>query len=144
MGGNVEEQAKMLDVVVWGTPGSRSDLTELGNLLIGTPSGRMVPLQTVATVAIRPEPTAITHDDVLRDVEVAAKVTGDPGAAADAVKQRLATVPMPYEYHAEGFSNAATAQSGLLRALGYTAAALIRIFLLLQAAVARFPPPHLF
>ena len=134
--GNLYEQSKIFDVVVWGNPGSRSDLTELGNLLIGTPTGRMVPLKSVATVAIRPEPTAITHDDVLRDVEVAAKVTGDPAAAVDAVKQRLAAVPMPYEYHAEVFGNAAAAQAGLLRALGYTAAALVGIFLLLQAAVA--------
>jgi Cu/Ag efflux pump CusA len=134
--GNLYEQSKIFDVVVWGTPGSRSDLTELGNLLIGTPTGRMVPLKSVATVAIRPEPAAITHDDVLRDVEVAAKVTGDPGAAVDAVKQRLAAVPMPYEYHAEVFGNAATAQAGLLRALVYTAAALVGIVLLLQAAVA--------
>jgi Cu/Ag efflux pump CusA len=134
--GNLYEQSKIFDVVVWGAPGSRSDLTELGNLLIGTPTGRMVPLKSVATVAIRPEPTAITHDDVLRDVEVAAKATGDPGAAVDAVKQRLAAVPMPYEYHAEVFGNAAAAQAGLLRALGYTAAALVGIFLLLQAAVA--------
>ena len=134
--GNLYEQSKIFDVVVWGTPGSRSDLTELGNLLIGTPSGRMVPLKTVATVAVRPEPTAITHDDVLRDVEVVAKVTGDPGAAVDAVKQRLAAVPMPYEYHAEVFGNAAAAQADLLRALGYAAAALVGIFLLLQAAVA--------
>jgi Cu/Ag efflux pump CusA len=134
--GNLYEQSKIFDVVVWGTPNSRSDLTELGNLLIGTPTGRMVPLKSVATVAIRPEPAAITHDDVLRDVEVAAKVTGDPGAAFDAVKQRLAAVPMPYEYHAEVFGNAATAQADLLRALGYAAAALAGIFLLLQAAVA--------
>ncbi len=134
--GNLYEQSKIFDVVVWGTPGSRSNLTELGNLLIGTPTGQMVPLSTVATVAIRPEPTAITHDDVLRDVEVAAKVTGDPGTAADAVRQRLATVPMPYEYHAEVFGNAAAAQAGLLRVLGYAAAALVGIFLLLQAAVA--------
>jgi Cu/Ag efflux pump CusA len=134
--GNLYEQSKIFDVVVWGTPGSRSDLTELGNLLIGTPSGRMVPLKSVATVGIRPEPIAITHDDVLRDVEVAAKVTGDPAAAVDAVKQRLAAVPMAYEYHAEVFGNAATAQANLLRALGYGAAALIGIFLLLQAAVA--------
>jgi Cu/Ag efflux pump CusA len=134
--GNLYEQSKIFDVVVWGSPESRSDLTELGNLLIGTPSGRMVPLKTVATVAIRPEPTAITHDDVLRDVEVAAKVTGDPGAAVDAVKQRLAAVPMPYEYHAEVFGNAAAAQADLLRALGYGAAGLVGIFLLLQAAVA--------
>jgi len=96
----------------------------------------MVPLKTVASVAIRPEPAAITHDDVLRDVEVAAKVTGDPAAAVDAVKQRLAAMPMPYEYHAEVFGNAAAAQADLLRALGYAAAALAGIFLLLQAAVA--------
>jgi Cu/Ag efflux pump CusA len=134
--GNLYEQSKIFDVVVWGAPGSRSDLTELGNLLIGTPTGRMVPLKSVATVAIRPEPTAITHDDVLRDVEVAAKVTGDPGATADAVRQRLAAVPMPYEYHAEVFANAATTQADLLRALGYAAAALLGVFLLLQAAVA--------
>jgi Cu/Ag efflux pump CusA len=134
--GNLYEQSKIFDVVVWGAPSSRSDLTELGNLLIGTPTGRMVPLKSVATVAIRPEPAAITHDDVLRDVEVAAKVTGDPAGAVDAVKQRLAAVPMPYEYHAEVFGNAATAQADLLRALGYTAAALAGIFLLLQAAVA--------
>ncbi len=134
--GNLYEQSKIFDVVVWGSPATRSDLTELGNLLIGTPSGQMVPLKTVATVGIRSEPAAITHDDVLRDVEVAAKVTGDPAAAADAVKQRLAAVPMPYEYHAEVFGNAATEQAGLLRAMGYTAAALIGIFLLLQAAVA--------
>jgi Cu/Ag efflux pump CusA len=134
--GNLYEQSKIFDVVVWGTPGSRADLTELGNLLIGTPTGRMVPLRTVATVGIRPEPAAITHDDVLRDVEVAAKVTGDPAAAVDTVKQRLAAVPMPYEYHAEVFGNAATAQASLLRALGYTAAALAGLFLLFQAAVA--------
>jgi multidrug efflux pump subunit AcrB len=90
----------------------------------------------VATVAIRPEPTAITHDDVLRDVTVTARVTGDPAAVVAAVRSRLARMPMPYEYHAEVFGNAAAAQAGLLRALGYTAAALVGIFLLLQAAVA--------
>ena len=121
--GNLYEQSKIFDVVVWGTPGSRSDLTELENLLIGTPSGRMVPLKTVASVAIRPEPAAITHDDVLRDVEVAAKVTGDPAAAVDAVKQRLAAMPMPYEYHAEVFGNAAAAQADLLRALATSSTA---------------------
>jgi Cu/Ag efflux pump CusA len=134
--GNLYEQSKIFDVVVWGTPGTRSDLTGLGNLLIGRPSGRPVALKNVATVAVRPEPAAITHDDVLRDIAVTAKVTGDPGAAVAAVKSRLAAVPMPYEYHAEVFGNAAAAQAGLWRALGYAAAALIGIFLLLQAAVA--------
>jgi Cu/Ag efflux pump CusA len=42
---------------------------------------------------------------------------------------------MPYEYHAEVFGNATTAQADNLRALGYGAAALAGVFLLLQAAV---------
>jgi Cu/Ag efflux pump CusA len=134
--GNLYEQSKIFDVVVWGAPHTRNDLTGLGDLLIGTPSGGTVPLKNVATVQVRPEPAAIAHDDVLRDVAVTAKVSGDPAAAVDAVKSRIAALPMPYEYHAEVFGNAAVAQAGLLRVLGYAAAALIGIFLLLQAAVA--------
>ena len=134
--GNLYEQSKIFDVVVWGAPRIRSDLTELSNLLIGTPSGRPVALKDLATVKIRPEPTAITHDDVLRDVEVAAKVTGDPGSAVAAVKSRLTALPMPYEYHAEVFGNAAVERADVTRTLVYAAAALIGVFLLLQAAVA--------
>jgi len=38
--GNLYEQSKIFDVVVWGAPQTRSNLTELGNMLIDTPSGR--------------------------------------------------------------------------------------------------------
>ena len=134
--GNLYEQAKIFDVVVWGAPGTRSDLTELGNLLIGTPSGRPVPLKDVATVRVAPEPVAVAHDDVLRDVEVVAKVSGDPGSVVSAVRSRLAAMPMPYEYHAEVFGHAAVRRADLARVLAYGAAALIGIFLLLQAAAA--------
>jgi Cu/Ag efflux pump CusA len=134
--GNLYEQAKIFDVVVWGTAGTRSDLTELGNLLIGTPSGRPVPLKDVATVRVAPEPVAVAHDDVLRDVEVAAKVSGDPSSVVASVRSRLAAIPMPYEYHAEVFGNATVRRADLTRVLVYGAAALIGIFLLLQAAAA--------
>jgi Cu/Ag efflux pump CusA len=134
--GNLYEQSKVFDVVVWGAARTRGDLTELGNQLIGTPSGRFVPLKDVATLTVRPEPAVVTHDDVLRDVEVAANVTGDPGSVAAAVRSRLAAMPMPYEYHAEVFGNATVKRAGLTRALAYGAVALIGIFLLLQAAAA--------
>jgi Cu/Ag efflux pump CusA len=134
--GNLYEQAKIFDVVVWGTAGTRSDLTELGNLLIDTPSGRPVPLKDVATVRVAPEPVAVAHDDVLRDVQVVAKVSGDPGSVVSAVRSRLAAMPMPYEYHAEVFGNATVRRADLARVLAYGAAALIGIFLLLQAAAA--------
>jgi Cu/Ag efflux pump CusA len=134
--GNLYEQSKIFDVVVWGTPHIRSDLTELGNLLIDTPSGQPVALRDVATVGIQPEPTAIVHDDALRDVEVVAKVTGDPGSAVATVRSRLATLPMPYEYHAEIFGNATVERADVTRTLAYGAAALVGVFLLLQAAAA--------
>jgi Cu/Ag efflux pump CusA len=134
--GNLYEQSKIFDVVVWGAPGARSDLTELGNLLIDTPSGGHVALKDVATVTVRAEPDAIVHDDVLRSVEVAAKVTGDPAAVVSAVHSRLARMPMPYEYHAEVFGNATVVRADTTRALTYGAVALVGVFLLLQAAVA--------
>ena len=134
--GNLYEQSKIFDVVVWGAQRTRSDLTQLGNLLIDTPAGGQVALKDVATFSIQPEPAAITHDEVLRDVEVTARVTGDPGSAVDAVRSRLAALPMPYEYHAQVFGNATVAQADVTRTLAYGAAALIGVFLLLQAAVA--------
>jgi Cu/Ag efflux pump CusA len=133
--GNLYEQSKIFDVVVWGAPQVRSNLTELGNLLIDTPSGGQVALRDVATLTVHAEPAAIAHDDVLRDVEVTAHVTGDPSAAAAAVRARLARMPMPFEYHAEVFSNATAARAATTRVLAYGAAALAAVFLLMQAAV---------
>jgi Cu/Ag efflux pump CusA len=134
--GSLYEQSKIFDVVVWGAPQVRGNLTELGNLLIDTPAGGQVPLKDVATLAVRPEPTAIVHNDVLRSVDVTAAVTGDPSAVVAAVRSALARVPMPYEYHAEVLGNVTARRADDIRALAFGAVALVGIFLLLQAAVA--------
>ena len=134
--GNLYEQSKIFDVVVWGAPQTRSNLTELGNMLIDTPSGGQVALKDIASLTVRAEPAAIVHDDVLRSVEVAAGVTGDPSEVASAVRAQIAQMPMPYEYHAEVFGSATTRSSDATRSLAWGAVALVGIFLLLQAAVA--------
>ena len=133
--GNLYEQSKIFDVVIWGAPQTRSNLTELGNMLIDTPGGGQVALKDVASLTVRAEPAAIVHDDVLRSVEVAARVTGDPSEVAAAVRAQIARMPMPYEYHAEVFGSAATRSSDATRGLAWGAVALAGIFLLLQAAV---------
>ena len=133
--GNLYEQSKIFDVVVWGAPQTRSDLTELGNMLIDTPGGGTVALKDVASLTVRAEPAAIVHDDVLRSVEVAARVTGDPSEVAAAVRAQIARMPMPYEYHAEVFGSATIRSSDATRGLAWGAVALVGIFLLLQAAV---------
>jgi Cu/Ag efflux pump CusA len=134
--GNLYEQSKIFDVVVWGDPRFRSDLTGLGNLLIDTPAGGHVALKDVATISVQPQPAAIAHDQVLRYAEVVVRVTGDPGSAVDAVRSRLAALPMPYEYHAAVSGNATVERADATRALVYGAVALIGVFLLLQAAAA--------
>jgi Cu/Ag efflux pump CusA len=133
--GNLYEQSKIFDVVVWGAPQTRSNLTELGNMLIDTPGGGQVALKDVASLTVRAEPAAIVHDDVLRTVEVAARVTGDPAAVAAAVRAQIARMPMPYEYHAEVFGGATIRSADATRGLAWGAVALAGIFLLLQAAV---------
>ena len=131
--GNLYEQSKIYDVVVWGVPQERGDLTGLRNLLIDAPSGRQVALKDVAAVRIRPEPVAITHDDVLRSIDVAARITGDPAAVSAAVRSRVAHLPMPYEYHAAVIANAVTHENTLIRVLVFGAVALVIILLLFQA-----------
>src|SRR6266480_161242 len=133
--GNLYEQSKIFDVVIWGAPQTRSNLTELGNMLIDTPGGGQVALKDVASLTVRAEPAAIVHDDVLRSVAVAARVTGDPSEVAAAVRAQIARMPMPYEYHAEVFGSATIRSSDATRGLAYGAVALVGIFLLLQAAV---------
>jgi Cu/Ag efflux pump CusA len=134
--GNLYEQSKIFDVVVRGAPQTRSDLTELGNMMIDTPGGGQVALKDVASLTVRAEPATIVHDDVLRSVEVAAGITGDPSEAAAAVRAQIARMPMPYEYHAEVFGGATTRSAAATRGLAWGAVALVGIFLLLQAAAA--------
>jgi Cu/Ag efflux pump CusA len=133
--GNLYEQSKIYDVVVWGSPQVRGNLNELRNLLVDTPSGRQVALKDVASVRIRPEPTAITHDDVLRSAQVTARITGDPSAVTAAVRSAVAHMPMPYEYHAEVYSNAVSQRTVLIRSLAFGAVALAIVLLLFQAVV---------
>jgi Cu/Ag efflux pump CusA len=132
--GNLYEQSKIFDVVVWGSPQTRGNLSELQTLGIGTPDGGQVALKDIASLTVRPEPVAITHDDVLRSAEVVATVSGrDPGAVVADVRSRLTSVAMPSEYHAEVLSGAVTQQADLRRAVACVAAAVIGLLLLLQA-----------
>ncbi len=133
--GNLYEEAKIFDVVVWGRAQTRTNVTELQNLLLDTPAGGQVRLADVASVTVKPQPTRITHDEVLRDAEIVASVSGrDPNAVVADVKARVATVAMPYEYHAEVLGTATTRQDRTRVVWAFAAAALVGILLLLQAA----------
>jgi CzcA family heavy metal efflux pump len=133
--GSLFEEQKVFEVVVWGTPEMRHSLSSVKELLIETPDGSLVPLDDVADVRIGSLPTVIQRDAVQRRVDVGATVSGrDIGAVLADVERALATMQFPLETHAEILGNSTQRQAALATLLAVAAAALIGIFLLLQAA----------
>jgi Cu/Ag efflux pump CusA len=124
-------------VVVWGKPEIRNSLTNIQNLLIDRPGGGHVRLGEVAEVRIAPAPTVIKHEAVRSYLDIGINVSGRglDAVAAD-IEERLQDVKFPMEYYAEVSGGQAGRQADLQRLLGTVVAAVIGIFLLLQAAYA--------
>ena len=128
--GSLFEQQKVFDVVVWGAPKTRDNLTDIRNLLLDTPEGDHVRLGEVADVRIAPNPTVIQRQGVSRYLDVSANVSGrDRGSVVGDIEDRVAAMQLPLEYHAE-LLDAGGQPRGRLIALGIAAA--IGIFLILQ------------
>jgi Cu/Ag efflux pump CusA len=128
--GSLFEDQKVFDVVVWGAPETRGDLTSIRKLLIDTPSGGHVRLGEVADVRIAADPVVIQRQAVSRYLDVALDVTGDPGSVVSDVESSLPAMPFPLEYHAEVLASSGQ-PVGHLIALGIVVA--LGIFLALQA-----------
>jgi CzcA family heavy metal efflux pump len=130
--GSLFEEQKVFDVVVWGTPETRSSLSDVRRLLIETPAGGHVQLNQVADVRIRPNVSVIERHAVSRYVDVAANVDGrGTGAVVDDVEQSLDGVAFPLEFHSEVLA-AERQPAGRLILIGVAAA--IGMLLLFQAA----------
>ncbi len=133
--GNLFEEQKVFDVVVVGVPEIRSDLSSIQNLLIDTPSGEQVRLGEVADVRIVPTPNLIKREGVSRSIDVFADVQGrDLAAVTRDVQAALQTIEFPLEYHPEVLGEYAQAQTAQRSLWGFSIAAVIGIFLLLQGA----------
>ena len=130
--GSLFEQQKVFDVVVWGTPQTRSSLSTIRNLLMDTPDGGHVRLGQVAETRIVPTDAVINRQAVSRYVDVVADVNGrGQGAVVSDIHKALAQIDFALETHPEVLS--ATGQpTGRLIAIGIAVA--IGILLLLQAA----------
>jgi len=133
--GNLFEEQKVFDVVVWGVPEIRQSESDVRQLLIDTPNGGHVQLAEVADVRIVPNPTVIRHESVSNYVDVSATVAGrDVGAVVSDVERAIAGVEFPLEHHAEIRGAYAVEQASRSRILAVVVAVAILLFLLLQAA----------
>ncbi|WP_370146295.1 efflux RND transporter permease subunit [Streptacidiphilus sp. EB129] len=134
--GSYYQQQQIFDVAVWSTPAVRSNLADLQNLLLDTPSGGTVALKDIATVSIQPAPTEIDHDQASRYLDVTAAVHGqDLGDTLTRVRAAVQGVGLPLGYHAEVTSGLLTTQSGQFRLLLCVLACVVGVLLLFQAAL---------
>lgn len=134
--GNLFEEQKVFDVVVWGAPELRNNLTSIRELLIDTPTGGQVVLGEVADVRIAPSATVIQRDAVSRYIDIGANVSGRPFTAVSAdINSLLYQIEVPFEYHMEILSDSQQTQIDQQRLIAIVAAAVVGIFLLLHASI---------
>ena len=133
--GSVFEDQKVFDVIVLGTPATRSSVSAVQSLLIDRPGGGHIRLGDVADVRIAQTPPVIRRDAVSRRLDVVADLDGrSAGAVAADLEQQLATMSFPLEYHTEVITNSTADEINSGRAIGFGIAAVIAAFLLFQAA----------
>ncbi len=131
--GSLFEEQKVFDVVVWGIPDVRHNISNIQNLLIDKPDGGHVRLRDVADVRIAPSAAEIHRDAVARRIDVVADVDGrDLAAIAADIENGVDGISFPLEYRAEIMGEYAERLAAQNRVLAFAITAAIGIFLLLQ------------
>jgi CzcA family heavy metal efflux pump len=134
--GNLFEEQKIFDVVVWGKPELRNSISDVSNLMIPKPDGTQVRLGDVADVRIVPAETAINHEGLSAYLDLGITVEGRsiPAVASD-VNTVVHNLAYPVEYHAEVLTDYTQRQAAQQRLLIASIIALVGMYLLLQASV---------
>jgi CzcA family heavy metal efflux pump len=133
--GNLFEEQKVFDVVVWGKPNIRYSLSSIQNLLIETPTGSHIPLKELADIRIVPNMTNIKRESVARYIDITASINGrNLSSVVNDVKSNIKGTEFPLEYRAELLGEFAERVNAKEHLQIYVVVALILIFLLLQAS----------
>ena len=134
--GNLFEEQKIFDVVVWGKPELRDSISDVSNLMIPKPDGSLIRLGDVADVRIVPAETVINHEGLSAYLDLSITVEGRsvPAVASD-VNRAVHNLAYPVEYHAEVLTDYTARQAAQQRLLIASIVAVIGMYLLLQASV---------
>lgn len=130
--GELYEEQKKFDVVVWGVPGVRTDLAAIRALPIDAPVGTQVRLGDVADVAVVPTPNEIKRENASRRLDITCNVHDrDLGAVAKDIAAKVANISFEREYHPEILGEYAARQESTRKLYSLAALALVGIVLLL-------------
>lgn len=131
--GEMYRDQAIFPVVVVGEKKLRTDLATLGNLMIDTPSGAQVPLNSVATTMIVPAPNVIAREGASRKLDVTCNVDGRDLAsvASDIEAAVLANVKFKTGYHPEFLGEYAEAKASRQRLLLLSLGSILAITIIL-------------
>ncbi len=132
--GEVFDGSKKFDVMVWGVPGTRTDIAAVRALPIDTPSGTQVRLGDVADVEIVPAANEIKRESASRRLDITCNVKDrDLGSVAREVEEKVKQIPMPPEggYHPEFLGEFKARQESTRTLYGLALLSLVGIVLLL-------------
>jgi Cu/Ag efflux pump CusA len=132
--GEIYQEQKIFDVMVWGVPRVRHDVAALQTLLLDVPGGGHVPMEDVADVYVAPTPNQITREANSRHIDVSCNVRGkDLGSVARDIAAKVKAVDFASGYHPEILGEYAERQQSKNRLLAVAALSIIGIFLILYA-----------
>lgn len=131
--GEIFEQQRSREVVVWGLPQVRQDVASLREIEIELPGGGAVRLGELAVIEIVPAPNVIKREASSRKIDVVANAAGqDIGSVTRDVEQRVASLAFPQGYHAEVLGEFAAQRAARQRLIGLCLISLVAVFLLVQ------------
>lgn len=132
--GEIYDDQKIFDVVVWGSQNERTNIETVRNILIDIPAGGRVPLKDVADVYIAPTPNEITRESSSRRIDVTCNTKGRAlGAVAKEIESTLSTISFDKGYHPEVLGEYAERQTSQNRLNLLSLLSVIGIFLILYA-----------
>lgn len=130
--GEIYQDQKIFDVVIWGTDALRDNIEVIRDLLIDIPAGGRVPLKDVAEVYVAPTPNEITRESSSRRIDVTCNTKGkDLGSVAKAIDRKLKGISFGPGYHPEILGEYAERQRSQKQLYGLMLLSLLGIFLIL-------------
>ncbi|MDE2039599.1 MAG: efflux RND transporter permease subunit [Elusimicrobia bacterium] len=130
--GQVFDGDRFFDIVVRAPDTARAQLGSVRQLLIDTPSGARVPLETVADVRFSPTPNVINHENTFRRILVTCGADRDVASLTKDIERILSHgLALPQGYHVEYGGEYEAQQQSQRRILALGVVALFGIFILL-------------
>lgn len=132
--GEVYENQKIFDVVVWGKPEIRNSVADIQKLQIDTRAGAAVPLAEIAEIIIAPVANKITREAASRRIDVTCNVKGrDLAGVAKDIKAILGDITFDSGYYPELLGEYAAQQRAKERLFSISLFSLLGIFLILHS-----------